>query len=77
MEAVQGIYDGKTVRLLEPVKAHPNVRVIITFMESDDDTSVPRTRIEDVAGSLRYDGPAKTLAEMEDAIRKGVAERRK
>jgi AbrB family looped-hinge helix DNA binding protein len=28
----------------------------------------PPTRIEDVFGSLRYDGPAKTLEEMDAAI---------
>lgn len=34
----------------------------------------PRTTIEEVAGCLKYSGPPKTLAEMEDAIRKGVLE---
>ena len=75
MDAVQGIYDGKTIRPLEPIKAHPNVRVIITFIDSENDESVPPTRLEDVGGCLRYDGPAKTLSDMEDAIQKGVAER--
>ncbi len=34
----------------------------------------PHTSLEEVAGCLKYSGPAKTLAEMEDAIRKGVKE---
>jgi AbrB family looped-hinge helix DNA binding protein len=34
----------------------------------------PPTRIEDVAGSLKYDGPAKSLADMDDAI---IAEARR
>lgn len=74
MQAIQGIYDGKTIRPLEPVRAHPNVRVIITFMEPELTDNLPVTRLEDVAGCLHYTGPAKTLADMEAAIRKGVAE---
>ncbi len=34
----------------------------------------PPTRVEDVAGCLKYSGPPKTLADMEDAIRVGVLE---
>lgn len=74
MQAIQGIYDGKTIRPLEPIRAHPNVRVIITFMESDLARDVPVTRLEDVAGCLCHTGPAKTLADMEAAIRKGIKE---
>lgn len=32
------------------------------------------TAIEDVAGSLKYDGNAKTLDEMDDSIRQGILE---
>lgn len=32
----------------------------------------PETTLLDVAACLRYEGKAKTLAEMEDAIRKGA-----
>ena len=74
MQAIQGIYDGKTIRPLEPVRAHPNVRVIITFMEPELVEDLPVTRLEDVAGCLHYTGPAKTLGDMDAAIRKGVAE---
>lgn len=35
----------------------------------------PLTTLAEVAGSLAYKGKAKTLAEMEEAIAKGVAER--
>jgi AbrB family looped-hinge helix DNA binding protein len=33
------------------------------------------TRLEDVAGSLNYEGPAKTLEEMERAIVEEISER--
>ena len=35
----------------------------------------PRTTLDQVVGCLRYKGKAKTLKEMEDAIRIGVMER--
>lgn len=75
MHAIQGYYDGKTIRPLEPVRVHPNVRVIITFMETETPSSIPTTNIKDVAGCLRYTGTAKTLAEMENAIEAGVKAR--
>ena len=34
----------------------------------------PETTLEMVAGSLKYEGEAKSLAQMEEAIRKGVQE---
>jgi len=36
----------------------------------------PPSRLEDVVGCLRYTGRAKTLRQMENAIAKGVRERR-
>jgi AbrB family looped-hinge helix DNA binding protein len=36
----------------------------------------PLTRLEDVVGSLPYDGPAKTIEEMEQAIAKGIKAQR-
>jgi len=77
MQAIQGIYDGKMIRPLEPVHAHPNARVLITFMEAEPADKLPVTRVQDVAGCLHYTGPAKTQADMEAAIQKGVAERQK
>jgi len=74
MQAIQGIYDGTAIRMLEPVRAHANVRVIITFIESALLNDLPVTRLEDVAGCLHYSGPTKTLADMEGAIRQGVKE---
>ncbi len=62
MQAIQGIYDGTTIRMLEPVRVHANVRVIITFIESELLDGLPVTRLEDVAGCLHYAGPAKTPA---------------
>lgn len=74
MQAIQGIYDGQTIRPLEPIRAHPNVRVLITFMDSEPTSDVPVTRLDEVAGCLHYTGPAKTLSDMDAAIRKGVEE---
>lgn len=34
----------------------------------------PETRLEEVGGCLRYKGAAKSLQDMEDAIRRGVME---
>ncbi len=48
-------------------------RAIITFIDDERDAEIAEARIEDVAGCLHYTGPAKTLDEMEDAIRRGVA----
>ncbi len=73
MIAIHGIYDGKTIRPLEPVHAPVNARVIITFI--DESRSITATRLEDVAGSLKWSGPPKTLADMNDAISRGVRER--
>ena len=76
MIAIQGMYDGNTIKPLEPVHAPANVRVIITFLEEDRPRSVSPTRLQDVAGCLRWTGPAKTLADMEKAIEQGARERK-
>lgn len=34
----------------------------------------PKTDIEEVASCLRYSGPAKTLADMDEAVRRGAEE---
>ena len=77
MIAIQGMYDGNTIKLLEPVHAPANVRVIITFLEEDRLRTVLPTRIQDVAGCLRCTGPAKTLADMEKAVEQGAKERKR
>ncbi len=35
MIAVEGIYTGTEVRLLEPIHVRPNVRVIVMFLEDE------------------------------------------
>lgn len=75
MKAVEGIYDGKRIKPLEPVHMPANVRVIITFLDAPP-PALPQTRLEDVAGCLACRGPAKTLADMERAIKRGARERR-
>ena len=72
MIAVQGVYDGTTIRSLEPIHAPANVRVVITFLEESTPQNIPVTRIEDVAGCLKWSGPAKTLGDMERAIECGA-----
>ena len=34
MTSIQGVYDGKTIKPLEDFHANPNVRVIITFLDT-------------------------------------------
>lgn len=36
---------------------------------------LPRTRLEDVSGFLKYSGPAKTIDEMDEAVRRAISER--
>jgi hypothetical protein len=76
MIAIQGMYDGKTIKPLEPIHAQVNTRVIIMFIEEQRSPSVPATRLEDVAGCLRWTGPVKTLADMDLAIEQGAKERK-
>ena len=37
---------------------------------------VPRTTVDDLLGCLPYEGPARSLEEMDEAIARGVRERR-
>lgn len=75
MKIVHGVYDGQTVRPTEPVHARPNTKVLITFLDEETRPSPFRpTRLQDVAGSLSYSGPAKTPEEMQDAVRRHAKE---
>lgn len=76
MIAVPGIYDGHHAKPIEPVRAPANARVIITFIDDLTTPAVSHTRIEDVAGSLKWTGPAKSLNDMENAIKLGASKRR-
>ncbi|MCX7013332.1 MAG: hypothetical protein NTW86_12390 [Candidatus Sumerlaeota bacterium] len=76
MYAVKGVYDGRAARPLEPVHARANAPVIITFLDEDAGAGLfPPTRLEDVAGCLRYAGPPKTLKDMDEAIGKSFVSR--
>lgn len=75
MIAVPGIYDGHHAKPIEPVQAPANTRVIITFIDEVASSAISQTRIEDVAGSLRWKGPAKSLKDMENAIKLGASKR--
>ena len=35
MISVHGIYDGRSIRVLEKIKARPNAKVIITFLDDE------------------------------------------
>ncbi len=64
----------KELRLMQ--KGH--LRVISLFPENSVDThseGIPKSRFEDVAGCLQYNGPAKTLEDMENAIKEGAVSR--
>ena len=78
MREIEGVYDGETVRPLEKLDVKPNTRVIITFPVDKERSraAMTQTRLEDVAGCLHFDGPARTLDDMEAAIERGARERR-
>ncbi len=50
-----------------------NVRVLVTSLDAPTPALKP-TRIEDVVGCLRFSGPTKSLADMEQAIERGARE---
>ena len=42
MLSIKGIYDGKTLKLLEPVNLHSPKKVIVTFVDDLDDNEQVR-----------------------------------
>lgn len=52
MLAIQGYYDGNTIRTFEKVSAKPNQRVIITFMEDFIDDPPRENAPKSVRGIL-------------------------
>jgi hypothetical protein len=72
MKVVEGLFDGTCVKPIHEVKVKPNTRVIITFLE--DEANPPRTAVSlsEVAGCLKYNGPAKSIDEMNAAIAHGI-----
>lgn len=76
METVHGVYDGQAVRPTQAVRARPNTKVLITFLDEEAQPSPFKpTRLQDVAGCLPYAGPAKTLEEMQEAVRQRARKR--
>jgi hypothetical protein len=76
MEIVHGVYDGQIIHPTEAVRARPNTKVLITFLDEETRPSPFKpTRLQDVAGSLPHPGTAKTLEEMQDAVRRHAKER--
>ncbi len=75
MRIVEGLYDGKSVHPIGSVNARPNTRVQITFPDDEQANDVERTAaLDEVAGCLKWSGPAKTVEEMEAAIARGAKE---
>jgi hypothetical protein len=72
MRVIEGLYDGEKVQPLAKISARPNTRVMITFFDEDPSMQSTETRLEDVAGCLKYDGPAKSLEEIEAALSQGI-----
>ncbi|MDD5307016.1 MAG: hypothetical protein PHU25_06815 [Deltaproteobacteria bacterium] len=76
MRVVEGLYDGKSVHPMEQVNAKPNTRVKITFPDDGNASATTRkAALDAVAGCLKWDGPAKTLEEMDEAVARGAKER--
>lgn len=76
METVHGVYDGQVVRPIEAVRAPPNTKVLVTFLDEAAQASPFKpTRLADVAGCLQYSGPAKTLEDMDAAVMSRAKER--
>lgn len=76
MQTVHGVYDGQAIKPTEAVRARPNTKVIITFLDEDAPPShFKPTRLDDVAGCLPYSGPAKTLEEMQESVQRRARER--
>ena len=75
MQTVRGVYDGQAVRPTEAVRARPNAKVLITFLDEEPQPSpFEATQLADVAGCLSYSGPAKTLNDMQAAVRRRAKE---
>ena len=76
MKTVPGIYDGEAAKPTEKVDAKPNTKVLITFLDVDARPSpFPVTTLDEVAGCLATTGPAKTLDEMNEGVKRLVRER--
>ncbi len=58
MLSIPGIYTGREIRPLEPIRSRPNQRVIITFLDEDAPMST--------AGSPRVPGSAHGQIVMSD-----------
>ena len=73
MKTVPGIYDGSSVKPTEKVDAKPNTKVLITFLDEDARPSpFPVTTLDEVAGCLATTGPARTLDEMNEGVKRLV-----
>lgn len=68
MLAIRGIYDGKQIKPLEKFNLHPNVEVIITFLE-DNPLQKYRTNTKKTKELLALSGTWKDNRPIEEMIR--------
>jgi hypothetical protein len=47
----------------------------MNMLKSDEKKIFPATTLKEVVSCLQYEGPAKTLKEMEEAIQRGLKEK--
>ena len=75
MPVVKGYYDGEVVRLIDAPTGIEKGDVTVRFEHEEQDKS-PKRKLTaaEVAGCLKWDGPAKTLEDMEEGIRLGALE---
>jgi hypothetical protein len=76
MRVVEGLYDGKSVHPIEKINAKPNTRVKITFPDDEKIGTPTPAALDAVAGCLKWNGPAKTVEEMDAAIARAAKEQR-
>jgi hypothetical protein len=72
MQAVYGIYDGKVVRLLEPIQVEKPCRVTVTFLESIE----RETSTTDEDNLERFIGMWADFTSEEDSVFQTILEER-
>ncbi len=69
MRSVRAIYDGKTVQLLERVEASGPVKVIVTFLDDEDDgpTGLEIAHLASASGAFDFlNDPAEDVYTLDD-----------
>jgi hypothetical protein len=75
MKTVIGIYDGEVVRPLEALDSEPGSRfLLIKEISPPRSAGLPKYQPEDLAACVNYQGPPKTLEQMEEDVANGIRE---